>query len=201
MMKQFFLLTSIMLATFFTAFGQDDPAVQLPPSSAPVADEALSQGNWVVGGGVGSIGFNFSSGTFALNLVPHAGYFISNNLALGAQTTLELTAYDGGTNFSYGISPFLRYYFGAGGRASGRFFGELGAGLAGSSLVDNNSDTGFSGLLNLRAGYAHFITRNVALEGSLGYNLSGADLQSVNAVSGLGLIFGFQIYLPGSRNR
>lgn len=200
-MKQFFLLTSMMLATFFTAFGQDDPAVQLPPTSAPVADEALSKGNWVVGGSVGSLGLNFSTGTFALNLVPHAGYFISDNLALGAQTTLGLTAYDGGTNFSFGISPFLRYYFGAGGRASGRFFGELGAGLAGSSLAGNESDEAFSGLLNLRAGYAHFITRNVALEGSLGYNLSGADLRSVTSVSGLGLVFGFQIYLPGSRNR
>ena len=190
-----------MLATFFTAFGQEDPAVALPPTSAPVADEALAKGNWVVGGSLGSIGLNFSTGTFALNLVPHAGYFISNNLVLGAQTTVGLTAYDGGTNFSFGISPFLRYYFGAGGRPSGRFFGELGAGLAGSSLAGNTSDEAFSGLLNLRAGYAHFITRNVALEGSLGYNLSGADLRSVTSVSGLGLIFGFQIYLPGKRNR
>ena len=200
-MKRYFLLTSFLLATIFTAFGQESPAIALPPTSAPVADEALSTGNWVIGGSLGSIGLNFSSGTFSINMVPHAGYFVTDNFALGAQTTLGLTAYDGGTNFSYGIAPFLRYYFGAGGRASGRFFGELGAGLAGSSLAGNPSDEAFSGLLNLRAGYAHFITQNVALEGTLGYNLSGADLQSVSSVSGLGLIFGFQIYLPGRRTR
>ncbi len=200
-MKRYFLLTSLLLATFFGAYAQEDPALQLPPTSAPVADEVLQKGNWVVGGGLGSIGLNFSTGTFSLNLVPHAGYFISNNLALGAQTILSLSSHDGGTEVAYSISPFLRYYFGAGGRASGRFFGELGAGLAGSALEDNDDDSGFSGLLNLRAGYAHFITRNVALEGSAGYNLTNADLRSVASVSGLGLTFGFQIYLPGRRNR
>lgn len=200
-MKRIFLLTSFMLATLFTAYGQDEPAVALPPTSAPVADEALERGNWVVGGGLGSIGLNFSTGTFALNLIPHAGYFVADNFVLGAQTNVALSSHDGGTDFAYSIAPFVRYYFGAGGRASGRFFGELGAGLAGSALADNTDDSGFSGLLNLRAGYAHFITRNVAIEGSAGYNLTNADLRSVTSVSGLGLVFGFQIYLPGSRNR
>ena len=201
-MKRLFLLTGLMIATLLGVRAQEnpaDPSASLPPTSAAVADDALQAGNWMVGSGFGSIGHNFSTGTFSLNLIPHAGFFVYDNLVLGAQVNLSLTAYDGGTNFAFGLSPFLRYYFGS--RMSGRWFGELGAGLAGSSLAGNESDNSFSGLLNLRVGYAHFIANNVALEGSAGYNFTGADLRSVTSVSGLGVVFGFQIYLPGRRNR
>lgn len=200
-MKKVFLLASLMFATFFTAFGQQDPTESLPPTSAPVASDALQAGNWMVGGGLGSIGFNFASNTFSLNLVPHAGYFLTDRVVLGAQTTLGLTAYEGGTQFNFGVSPFLRYFFAEGARDTGRWFGEIGAGLAGSSLPGNIEDDSFSGLLALRAGYTHFIARNVALEGSTGYTFTGADLRSSSTFSGLGVVFGFQIYLPGGANR
>lgn len=198
-MKRFFLLSSLMIATVLGVSAQENPTRSLPPISAAVAEDALQAGNWMLGGGLGSIGHNFSTGTFQLNLVPHAGFFIYDNFVLGAQVNLGLTAYEEGTNFNFGLAPFLRYYVGQ--RMSGRWFGELGAGLAGSSLVGSESDNAFSGLLNLRVGYAHFVTNNVALEASTGYNFTGADLQSVSTFSGLGVVFGFQIYLPGRRNR
>lgn len=200
-MKKLFLLASLMFATLFTAYGQQNPAESLPPTSAPVASDALQAGNWMVGGSLGSIGFNFASNTFNLNLVPHAGYFLTDQVVLGAQTTIGVTAYDGGAQFNYAVSPFLRYFLGAGARDSGRWFGELGAGLAGSSLPGNEEDQSFSGLLALRAGYTHFIADNVALEASTGYTFTGADLRSSSTFSGLGVVFGFQIYLPGGANR
>lgn len=196
-MKPVFLLVSLFFATFFHAAGQET----LPPTSAPVAIEAIQAGNWMVGGSLGSAAFNLSTGTFQLNLQPSAGYFISNQIALGSQAILGLTAYEGGTNFTYGLAPFGRYYFREGARASGRWFGEVTAGISGSSLVDSESDDVFSLLFGLGVGYAHFVGENVALEGKAGYTFTEADIVNSTISSGLGITLGFQIYLPGRQNR
>lgn len=195
-MKKLFLLSALLLGIFMNAEAQQNPAESLPQTSAPVAGDAISAGNWIVGGSLGSLGFNFDTETFRVDLQPSAGYFVSDQLVIGAMTIVGLTAYDGGTNFRYGLAPLLRYYFPEGARASGRWFGEANLGIAGSSLKDNPSDENFSFLFGVKAGYAHFVGRNVALEGTIGYIDTEADI----AGSGLALGLGFQIYLPG-RNR
>lgn len=196
-MKPIFLLSALFLTVCFSAHAQ----VTTPPTSAPVAADAIHRGNWMVGGSLGSTGFNFSSETYQLSLEPSAGYFISDRIALGAQAIIGLTAYDGGTNFNYGLAPFARYYFPEGASPSGRWFGEAKVGFAGSSYEGSMEDEPISVLLGIRGGYSHFIARNVALETSLGYTYSKADVNASSSTSGLGITLGFQIYLEGRSNR
>lgn len=196
-MKKLILLSAFILATTIGASAQQNPTESLPQTSAPVAGDAISTGNWFIGASIGSLGYNFDTEFFRINLEPSAGYFVSDRLALGVMTVVGLEAYDGGTNFRYGLAPLVRYYFPEGARDTGRFFGEANIGFAGSSRVDNPSDENFSFLFGVKAGYAHFVGRNVALEGTVGYTDTEADIVG----SGLSLGLGFQIYLPGRNSR
>ena len=190
-MKRLLLLTG-MLSVTLSALAQE---VTTPQTSSPSAAEAISKGNWLIGGTIGSTNFNFETSTFAINVQPRAGYFIGERTALGALVNLGLNAANGDTDFSYGIAPFVRYYFPEGARPSGRWFGEGTAGIAGASGEDSNP---VSLTLGASAGYAHFISRTVALEGILGYTSNEADINtSGSGSSGIGISVGFQIYLPG----
>ena len=197
-MKKLFLLSSFLFATICTVSAQDNgPIETLPPTYAAVADEAISAGNWMVGGNIGSLSHNFDTETFQFRLVPNAAYFVSDNFAIGAQAIVGLTAYNGGTNFDYAVAPMFRYYFGEGGSSSGRFFGEAEIGFAGSSVKDNPTDENFSFLFGVKAGYARFIAENVAVEGTVGYTDTEADILGAGLLSGVGFSVGFQVYLPG----
>lgn len=198
-MKRFYVFILLTVSTLFSVQAQSD--LPTPQLRAPVASDAISQGNWLLGASVGNLGYNFKAKTFSFELSPRVGYFISDNAVIGAQTQLGLTAYDGGEIFEYGLTPFIRYYFPEGARASGRFFGEAVAGFAGSSLKDSNDDAVFSSILGLSAGYAHFVGRNVALEGTLGFIRSSANIDVGAATTGLSVGVGFNIYLPGRNNR
>lgn len=196
-MKKTLLLCILLIALGYTVTAQDLPTPPLPPTSAPVADEAISKGNWMVGGSVASTGFNFSTDTYNLLINPKAGFFVGENFVIGSETILGLTIFDGGTNFQYGLTPFARYFYTQGGGPSGRIFQEFAMGIAGSSIKDNDQDEPLSLLIGLRGGYAHFIARNVAVEGILGYTYTKADIGSSTGAGGLGISLGFQVYLPG----
>ncbi len=180
-----------------TAFAQEE--INRPQTTAPVAGEAVAQGNWLVGASIANIGHNFKSETFELDISPRAGYFISDNAVIGAQVQLGLIVYDGGEEFRYGLTPFVRYYFPEGAAPTHRWFGEAVLGFAGSSMEDSDGDSAFSAVYGVGAGYAHFVASNVALEGMLNLIRSNANIDVSNDSStGLSLSIGLQIYLPGS---
>lgn len=193
-MKTLLLISLFVFTSIFSAIGQNVPR---PQSTAPVAGEAIQQGNWMVGASLANLGFNFKSDMFDIDLNPRAGYFLSDNAAIGAEVQLGFSAYDGGENYRYGITPFVRYYFPEGAAPTHRWFGELLAGIGGSSTKDSSDDSNVSAVYGLRAGYAHFVASNVALEGTLGYVRSHADIEIDEATAGLAVALGFQIYLPG----
>ena len=197
-MKNLFSLLIILLLASFKLSAQD---ISRPQTTAPVAFEAVQKGNWLVGAGIGNISHNFKSETFNINIMPRAGYFISDNAAIGAQAQIGASFYDGGENFFYGATPFVRYYFPEGAAPTHRWFGEATAGFAGSSMKDSDGDAIFSSVFGLSAGYAHFVASNVALEGILGYTRTNADISVGSGMSGLSLGLGLQIYLPGRGNQ
>ncbi|WP_242919192.1 hypothetical protein [Pontibacter liquoris] len=199
-MKRLFLLSFFFTAFLFGASAQDMGNIPAPQTTAATADDAIQKGNWLVGADIGSIGFNFNSDEFNIDINPNAGYFVSDNAALGAQVQLGLTAYDGGTNFRYGLTPFARYYFPEGAAPTHRWFGEARAGFAGSSTKDSEEDAVVSSVFGIGAGYAHFVARNVALEGILRYTRTHADIDVGSGTSGLSVAVGLQVYLPG-RNK
>ena len=196
-MKRLLLLFGLVSATLIASAQE----ITKPQTSSPAAAEAISAGNWLIGGTLGATSFNFETETFNINVQPRAGYFVSENAAVGALVTLGLTAADGDTDFQYGVAPFVRYYFPEGARPSGRWFGEGSVGFAGSTIGDD--DNPISLTVGVGAGYAHFISRTVALEGILAYTYNEADITTSggSGSSGIGLSLGFQIYLPGRRAR
>lgn len=191
-MKKLAILGSFILGTCMFSNAQE---ITTPQTSAEVGTQPIQKGNWMIGGSIGSAGYSFEGETFNINLSPRAGYFISDGIAIGAEIGGGLqTVKDGDNVWSYGVSPFIRYYFPEGASSTGRFFGQGSVGISGAS-AGSESDTSFA--FGVNGGYAHFITDNVALEGMVGYNYSKSDLATVGKQSGLGFSVGFQIYLPG----
>ncbi|WP_299699718.1 hypothetical protein [uncultured Pontibacter sp.] len=195
-MKRIYLLSALLIFLSTAVFAQDVEDLPRPQTSAPVANDAIQQGNWIVGASVANVGHNFKSETFSLDLTPRAGYFISDNAVVGAQTQLGLSIYSGGESFRYGITPFVRYYFPEGASNTGRFFGEAVVGIAGSSDEDSEGDSVFSRVYGISGGYAYFIARNVALEGMLNLIRSNANVDFGGSSTGLSISLGLQIYLP-----
>lgn len=172
-----------------------------PEIEEGAAYEAIQQYNWFLGASLGNLGYNFDTETFSLSIRPRFGYFISDNALLGIEPELGLVAFDGGEAWTYGITPFARYYFPEGSGPNGRIFAEAILGFAGSSLEGSDEDSGLSVVYGLRAGYAYFITNSVGVEATFGYTFSDADVFVGNARTGLNLAFGFGIYLHSKRNQ
>lgn len=189
-MKKTFL--TLVLGVFMTsAFAQ----LTTPQTSADVGSTPIKQGNWLVGASIGSLGYSFEGENFNINLNPQAGYFVSDGIAIGLTTGVGLQTVNGGKNvWNYKVAPFVRYYFPEGASSTGRFFGQGDIGISGTGATDvRNAETSFA--FGVNAGYAHFVSRNVALEGMVGYNYSKSNLANAQAQNGLGLAVGFQIYL------
>lgn len=187
------VLTGLLLTVFTAGYSQE---ITTPQYMQNVGTKPIQKGNWLVGGSIGALGYSFESENFNINLMPKAGYFISDGIAIGLGVNLGFSTVKGGDNiWGYGVKPFIRYYFPEGSSASGRFFGQGDLGITGAN--EGASDTSFAFGLNL--GYAHFITNTVALEVTAGYNYSKSDAANAVAQNGLGAAVGFQIYLPGKK--
>lgn len=154
-----------------------------------VVSAQTEKGNWLVGANLANINYDFDFKEFSLELTPQAGYFIADDVAVGALLNLGVNAPEGGDAETFwGIGPFVRGYFG--GTEKGKFFGQADLAFGGYE-----SETRFG--LGATAGYAYFLTKNVALETGLGYDYykwEGSD-----GASNLGLNVGFQIYLSGKK--
>jgi len=193
-MRKKILISSLCLFGITLSYGQ---GVTSPQYSEEVGTRPIQQGNWIVGGAIGALGYSFESENFNINLMPKAGYFISDGIAIGMGVDLGFSTVKGGDNiWGYGIKPFVRYYFPEGSSNTGRFFGQGDIGITGAT--EGSADTSFAFGLNM--GYAHFITSNVALEVTAGYNYSKSDSANAVAQNGLGVAVGFQIYLLGKNN-
>ena len=161
------------------------------------ANAQLQEGTFLVGGQLGNLNFDLgSSNSVSLSLTPKVGYFIKNNLAIGAEVPIGFTAIKGvDPIFNYGVGAFGRYYFAPKEfnidniLNKGRFFGEVGVGIAGQTDVE----VGFN--LRVGAGYAYFLTPNVALETMVRYQ----GTYGTGNTSGLDINLGFQIHLPSKK--
>lgn len=192
-MKRIFLLTPLLLLSFLTAKAQGVLPQSPPQVTAAVADEALSEGNWMVGGNIGNIGYNADIEAFRLRVDPTAAYFVADNFAIGARGLVATLISNGPSDISYGLAPMARYYFGGGNSSANSWFAGASLGFAGSSDDNLPDDEAFSFLFGVEAGLAHFVAQNVALEGTVSFTDTEANVFN----SGFSIGLGFQIYLPG----
>lgn len=144
----------------------------------------------------------------SISLAPQFGYFVIDNLALGAVLDNSISKYNPESDNSsdltlidFSFQPFIRYYLNP-----GIFFqGAVGIGTGKSKVSEDGQSqerTYGTSSWSLAAGYAIFLNDNVAIEPMLGY---GSDVskyastdfapESKDISSGLFLRVGFQIYL------
>ena len=180
----------------------------------------FNQGRYLAGGSVGFSATTSKAKTDAatstylhstsFNISPDIGYFVIDNLAVGAALNLSSSTSKGDgndnskttlTNFS--LTPFARYYL-----SQGIFFqGQVGFGTGSRKEKENGSNTTTTtkhGVFDwaLSAGYAYFLNDFVAIEPMVGYGSSAdkykdPDIKDIS--SGLFINVGLQVYL-GARN-
>ncbi len=141
--------------------------------------------------------------TTSFSIEPTAGYFIMDNLAVGAGIILGTSTFkqDGSTSksktSSVQLSPFARYYFDKFYAQGGFQLGSQKSELSTGSTTQTSKD-GISGWL-LAAGYMVLLNESIALEPQIGYRSIGyknKDSDNKDITSGLFLRLGVFIYLP-----
>jgi outer membrane protein len=192
-MKKITILV-IAIASSFAAFAQYNQGRMLVGGSFELStntDKTRDGGRTITNG---------TRTTF--NLSPRFGYFIMDNLAIGAGVGLGLSKWNSKNNgsdyntSSISFQPFARYYL----PVNVFFHGEFGVGTSTTKSEDSNfADYKYNSInLALGAGYALFLTDNVAVEPMLTYRFSRSKYDydnEKNIDSGLFLSVGFQIYL------
>lgn len=134
---------------------------------------------------------------------PQFGYFIIDNLAVGGILTVESASTKSeGSDNKYSstatlISPFVRYYLDQSIFFQARFDAGSEKTKDKTATTTTTTTNGLSGFA-LGAGYAWFLTDNVALEPQIGYNSitrknKSNDVKSIDG--GIYILVGFQIYL------
>jgi len=134
--------------------------------------------------------------SYTMNLSPSFGYFIANNLPIGLKVNIGVNSIVGSSSISYGISPFIRRYFGM---SHNRMFIEGQIGYSGNTIPATSSSFSMSAINgDIGIGLANFLNYFVGIETILGYNISNPS-----NLAGLQHHFGFrvgiQVYLsnPG----
>jgi hypothetical protein len=180
-MKKLFLLMILIVAA----------------AAAITASAQTQKGNWLVGGSANFASVKqgeYSATTFGIS--PMAGYFVAENLALGA--ALNFSSFkpeddDASTEFSFG--PFVRYYFVNLG-PSAKLFGQADIAFGSSKYIDSEGFTNWG----ISAGPAIFLNPHTALEITLGYG-SQKYKDADDAVNSFGVNVGFQVHLGGGKTK
>jgi long-subunit fatty acid transport protein len=155
------------------------------------------QGRWMIGGtaGFNSTDFGGDVKVTDIDFSPNLGYFIIDNLAIGAGLGFGSSKSDKlGDVSSFALTPFARYYFL--GTGDVRLFGQGRFGF-GSQKVGNLDSQSFT-TWGLGAGLNYFLNNNVALEALVGYD-SRKVKDAANAANGFGLNIGVQAFFGGGQ--
>ncbi len=182
----------------------------------------LEEGNLMLGTDIGSgITNTTSNGLFSLDfglndgagydlgLSPKVGYFVNDNLVLGAIVNLGYSksprsAGQSTETFIYGVQAFTRFYIRPGEAnleelvRTGRFFLENNAGVAGVNVTGGSTTNGFT--FGFGPGYSWFLNSYIALEAIVKYNglVGGGNTDFQNSI---GLNLGIQIFIPRAEAR
>jgi len=184
-------------------------------SSAAFAQ--FNQGRYLVGGGLSlsATTEKVDNGTTtttqgkntSFTLSPNAGYFIIDNLAVGAGLDMSISSFkaDGSSNkhstTQTTFNPFVRYYLDPGIFFQGR------VGFGGATDKDTSGSTTTTTKFNvftwdIGAGYAYFLNDYVAIEPLIKYGITTYKTKNTDAKDkngGIGFSIGLQVYL-GPRN-
>lgn len=162
----------------------------------------IQKGNVMVGGNISNMTLGLDDGgAFSMTLSPKAGWFIKNNLALGAYVDFGLMAAKHvKPSVNYGVGALGRYYLNDPNinnvLRKTRFFGEATVGIEGYNPSGGDNTNGLG--ISAGPGIAYFITPNIGLEGLVKYK-GIVGFGSSPAASNLVFGLGFQIYLSKAK--
>jgi len=192
-MKKITILT-IILFTSLVAFAQFEKGRALIGGSLAFSTETQkSKGN----GSTVTLGKETS-----FSFDPQAGYFIIDNLAVGAGLGITMTKwkdeFDNDEDESYTsfeFQPVVRYYL-----PVGVFFqGQVGVGTAKWKYEDGSPDEKYgTSSFSLAVGYAHFLNEHVAVEPVVAYRSRGQkdkDTDYKYVYGGFFFGLGIQVYI------
>ena len=138
-----------------------------------VSAQTVNKNAWMLGGTMGCNSIKTEGNDTSeiwFNLSPNVGYYITNDLAIGARFSLFTYSYGGSVNYQVGVGPWARYYF------INSLFAQAGMdfGSAGFDFFSFNADGG-STTIHMGIGYSWFLNNSVAIEPSLQYSIYSAD--------------------------
>lgn len=162
----------------------------------------IAKGSKMVGGtGFGEI----RSEGFHGALHPNLGFFLTDHLALGTGIVFSYGRYSSSRTASGHLSPFFRYYVG---KSATRVFAMGDIGLGRYSYYRKPDDwypevreTSSSIIPRLGLGLTHLLTEQVGLEVVVRYQWPKYYNSQIVSENSIYLSLGFQVYLPGKRNR
>lgn len=159
----------------------------------------ITKGNWMVGGNasysssnaVDANGNKFGK-SMTIQIAPNLGYFFIDKLVGGAQLNFNYGKPSGGnSSTSYGISPFLRYYFlKPEKRVNILAEASFGYGITKPQNDKSNFGRGYV----FKAGPVIYFNSSVGLELTANYNSSYLQ-QTNNNYNNFTIGFGLQIHL------
>ncbi|WP_159430938.1 outer membrane beta-barrel protein [Flavobacterium segetis] len=161
----------------------------------------IDKGNWMVGGSGNFTNYKstfqsnnteFTQTGSGISISPNLGYFVVDNFAVGTAVGFNFSNPSGANNnsHSYGISPFVRYYFRKAEKIINPFLQtSYGFSEGKSESGGSNKSRGYT----IKGGSAIFFNSSVALELSLNYNSS--KYNSDTTYNDLTIGIGFQIHL------
>jgi len=160
---------------------------------AVLADGAFSQTEEraIVVGGNSNLSYisNSTTGsdikTNSFNVGGGVGYFFMDDLSAGLSLSYTSISSGGASINTLGIGPVLRFYF------DGTLFVEGGYILQSQNANAFNGAKANGGQMLIGAGYAVFLTDNIAFEPSVQYSIGTGDF---DRTKNLALKFGFGLY-------
>lgn len=183
-MKKYFVMTLVLVSFISAAQNQEKKEIIKP----------ITKGNYLFGGFINYNEVKSSSVTSMdsyngygssfheeidkeesnFNFSPNLGYFIEDGLAVGVGLPLSYSVaeVDGGDktkSFSYGVSPFIKYYFKQGVFIEGHFGVQKINGESESNSMKIDID-GISKSMDLGLGYAFFVNSKVSIEPKFVYS-------------------------------
>lgn len=158
-------------------------------TAAMGANAQTEKGTLMLGGSAGfsSTKVKGMDASTSVEISPTIGYFVGENIAVGAGVSVQSVK---DVNTTFGIGPFVRYYFlpiGTNAKLFGHAnFGFMSSKDKGASESDNATTWGIA------AGPAFFLNPSIALEATLGFQ--SLKFKDVDAINSFGLSVGFQIH-------
>ncbi len=149
------------------------------------------QGDWMVGG---NFRLNTADKNTEIAFTPNAGIFIVENLAFGGNIALESSKSGNNKFTSFGIGPFVRYYFTSTTETIRPILHGSFNYLSTKNKINNVSSSTNTGTnFFVGGGAAAFISSSVSIDALMGYNRT--KYKNFDGSGGFAFNLGFQVYI------